>query len=165
MPRRDANPGQQEAAAERRERAFQLRKRGLGFRAIGKRLGVSHVQAYRDVKAVLQDLAKRTQKAARELRQLESERLDFLWLKLLPKLNAGEPKAVQAAVRLVDRRARLFGLDAAKTVEVSGPGGQPIAFIEVRLPDATSADRGDNEGRENRPGLQLPPGPDAGLAQ
>ena len=126
MPRKDANPGQSEAAAERREQAFRLRKLGMGFRAIGRKLGVSSTQAFRYVHDVLKDLAKKTEKAARELRQLESERLDLLWRRLLPKVEVGDPRAIQAAVRVVQRRCSLYGLDGPKQLEHSGREGGPI---------------------------------------
>jgi hypothetical protein len=131
MPRKDANPGQSEAAAERREQAFQLRKLGWSFRAIGRRLGVSHVQAYRDVSSILKELARQTMDAAKELRLLESERLDLLWRRLLPKIKAGDPNAIQAAIRVVQRRCSLFGLDGPKQVEHAGKGGGPIRFRET----------------------------------
>ncbi len=126
MARKDANPGKSEAAAERREQAFRFRKLGLGYRAIGGKLGVSSTQAFRYVHEVLKDLAKKTEKAARELRQLEGERLDYLWAKLLPKIRQGDPKAIQAAVRVVQRRCSLFGLDGPKQIEHAGKNGGPM---------------------------------------
>jgi len=131
MPRKDANPGRSEAAAERREQAFRLRKLGWSFGAIGRRLGVSHVRAFRDVSSILKELATQTMDAAKELRQLESERLDVLRRRLLPKIKAGDPNTIQAAIRAVQRRCNLFGLDGPKQVEHAGKGGGPIKFRET----------------------------------
>ena len=94
--------------------------------AIGRKLGVSSTQAFRYVHDVLKDLAKKTEKAARELRQLESERLDLLWRRLLPKVEVGDPRAIQAAVRVAQRRCSLYGLDGPKQLEHSGREGGPI---------------------------------------
>ena len=125
MARKKANPGQSEQAAERRVRAIELRKAGLGYRQISEQLGVSVQQAWRDVQKALADLAKMEQDHAREYRQLELERLDALlsplWLRARGRRIQHDDgtvedvppdyAAVDRVMRLMEARRRLLGLD------------------------------------------------------
>lgn len=125
MARKKANPGQSEQAAERRVKSLELRKAGLGYRQIGEQLGVSEQQAWRDVKKALEGLAEMEQDAARELRQLEVERLDALlsplWLRARGRRIQHDDgtvedvppdyAAVDRVMRLMEARRRLLGLD------------------------------------------------------
>lgn len=47
-------------------------------------------------------------------------RLDRLNLALAPGIRSGDPRAVKAAVRLMERRAKLFGLDATRHLDITG---------------------------------------------
>jgi len=40
----------------------------------------------------------------------------------------GDPRAISTAVRVMERRARLFGLDAP--TELSGPNGGPLQVMK-----------------------------------
>lgn len=125
MARKKANPGQSEQAAERRVRAIELRKAGLGYRQISEQLGVSVQQAWRDVQKALADLAEMEQDHAREYRQLELERLDALlsplWLRARGRRIQHDDgtvedvppdyAAVDRVMRLMEARRRLLGLD------------------------------------------------------
>lgn len=130
--------GQKEGAAVRREKALQLRIKGMSYRRIGDALGVSHVQAFNDVKTELGRIAKESQDAAEELRTLELERLDAMLVAIAPLISASDKRpanlgAIDRALNIMARRAKLLGLDAAEKTEVSGPGGAPITqrqFIE-----------------------------------
>ncbi len=125
MARKKANPGQSEIAAERRIRSLELRKAGLSYRQIGDQLGVSEMQAWRDVKGALEGLAKLEQGHARELRQLEVERIDALITALWVRARGRRIQhddgtvedvppdyaAVDRVMRLMEARRRLLGLD------------------------------------------------------
>lgn len=74
-----------------------------------------------------------------ELRRLEGARLDRLQAAVWPKALSGDPAAVRAVVRLMERRARLLGLDAPVQVEfVDEKVEQQLA--EFRLALAADAD-------------------------
>lgn len=66
------------AAAERRERAWELKKRGFSYRQIAERLDSSKSTVERDVKRVLDELNARTLETATEARALDLARLDEL---------------------------------------------------------------------------------------
>ena len=66
------------AAAERREQAWELKKRGFSYRRIAERLDSSKSTVERDVKRVLDELNARTLETAAEARALDLARLDEL---------------------------------------------------------------------------------------
>lgn len=66
------------AAAERREQAWELKKRGFSYRQIAERLDSSKSTVERDVKRVLDELNARTLETAAEARALDLARLDEL---------------------------------------------------------------------------------------
>lgn len=109
--------GQSEQAAERRVEALKRRIAGGSYRAIARELGVSEAQAFRDVQAELDKLAQQAQEEASRLRVLELRRLDEMLIRLSPMLypksgdnvNLG---AIDRALKIMERRAKLLGLDA-----------------------------------------------------
>ena len=102
---------------ERQIQALDLRKTGKSYRAIGDALGISYTQAHRDVMTELKRLARLRRDKAEELRQLELERLDAYEEALHTGAAAGDPKAILAVVKLMERRAKLTGLDAPEQFE------------------------------------------------
>lgn len=103
--------------AERRKRVLDLRLAGVTYRAIAKAEGVSHATIVSDVQAALADIPRHS---ADELRQVETERLDQLQRAVWGDALKGHLGAVDKALRIVDRRARLLGLDAPQQVQISG---------------------------------------------
>lgn len=103
---------------ERQVQAVELRKSGLGFQEIADRLGYASVSGAH--KAVMSALRKTLQEPTDELRRLELERLDTMLHSLWPAIvakNAYTPRTVEVALKVMDRRAALLGLDAPKQVE------------------------------------------------
>jgi hypothetical protein len=68
-------------------------------------------------------LAATIQEPADELRRLEAERLDALLEAVWPEAMTGRRSAVESALRIMDRRSKLVGLDAPlrRAVEVVTP--------------------------------------------
>jgi Flp pilus assembly secretin CpaC len=120
--------GQVEAAAARRQKALDLRIAGVRYRQIGAQLGVSYQTAYRDVQTALGELATLQAGKAERLRELEVERCDKLQMALWPKARSGDEKVVRALIAVMDRRAKLLGLDAPTKLEHGGADGQPLVF-------------------------------------
>jgi hypothetical protein len=100
---------------ERRIKAVNLRRAGVGYRGIARELGVAPSTAWRLVddalRLVLVDGTER-------LRQIEGERLDDAQRALWPSVLTGDVRAIDAFVRLSARRARMFGLDLEAEHEV-----------------------------------------------
>ena len=103
---------------ERQVQAVELRKSGLGFQDIADRLGYAGPSGAH--KAVMSVLRKIMQEPTDELRKLELERLDAMLNALWPAImrkDAYTPRTVEVALKVMDRRAALLGLDAPKQVE------------------------------------------------
>ena len=97
-------------ASWRRETAVRLATEGHSYDEIARSVGYANRgTAWR---AVQQTLAESRLDAVDELRALEMLRLDKLQLSLWEKAMAGDIRAVQQAVRIIDQRYRLLGLTA-----------------------------------------------------
>lgn len=93
--------------------ALELRKAGRTYREIGKEIGVSHEAARKLVERGMQALRDLSKESCEEWRALETERLDALWAGLWPSASTGDTQAVSQALRVMERRAKLLGLDLA----------------------------------------------------
>jgi DNA-binding CsgD family transcriptional regulator len=98
-------------AQERRIKVLSLRKAGVSFRAIAETLGCSIATVHGDVQHVYAELNAQQQAEAQELRTLEAARLDDLQAGCWSRARNGDLKAIQTALRIMERRARLLGLD------------------------------------------------------
>lgn len=98
--------------AENRAKCLELKKQGLSYEKIGKRLSLAKATVVEHVRRGLAELAEATRDAADDLRQLELERLDGLYERLVPRIKKSDVRAIEAGVRLILARARLLGLEA-----------------------------------------------------
>lgn len=92
---------------ERQVKALELRRKGETYQAIANALGVTRGCAHGLVQGALVDTLR---EPAEAVRALELERLDFLSQKLETRIKAGEDKAINTLLRVMDHRARLLGL-------------------------------------------------------
>jgi hypothetical protein len=67
---------------------------------------------------------------AAELRKLDSERLEAMFFALQAGMRQGDPKAVDAGVRVLAHKARLNGYEAPRSIEFGGQEGGAIP-IEI----------------------------------
>lgn len=105
--------GEPQSKAERQFFAFKLRQAGASYRDIGRKLGVSRMSAHRYVKSVLDEFNRKTALEVEAYRRLECERLDRILERIWEGVEAGNPKAVNAAMRNIEIRMKLLGLDRA----------------------------------------------------
>jgi hypothetical protein len=104
-------------AREREAEVLNLRRTGMSFTVIARRLGYSSSSgAYNAFKRAMDRI---TQEPAEELRRLELERLDEMFEALWPNVKKGRGYAVEKALMIMDRRARLLGLDAPTKHQVT----------------------------------------------
>lgn len=129
-------------AHEDRLRALELRQQGLSYRAIGAEIGKSSSQAHKYVARALQET---TAEAVDDLRRLEGERLDKLQNSLWQEAISGNHGAVDRVLRVMERRAKLLGLDAPEKRELTGKDGEPLHPKGYMLisPDDWDHDDGD----------------------
>jgi hypothetical protein len=69
---------------------------------------------------------------AAELRKLDSERLEAMFLALQAAILKGDPKAVDAGVRVLAHKARLNGYEAPRSIELGGQAGGAIPIELAR---------------------------------
>jgi ribosomal protein L15E len=111
------------SAAEARKldnqvKALELRRMGKGYVEIGAALGISKSQAHRYVTEGMGDARAQVAAGIDEIRTEEISRLDAMLSGLWPKARRGEVAAVDRVLRIMERRARLLGLDAPMRVGV-----------------------------------------------
>lgn len=106
------------ASMEKQRQALELRKLGVDFQTIADKVGwAAPSGAY---KAVTQALKKILREPGDIVRKLELERLDQLYLLAISKARReNDVGAIGVAIRIMERRARLLGLDAPMKVAFS----------------------------------------------
>lgn len=100
-------------ALEREQKGLRLRMTGASHAEIGAVLGITEEGARQAVLRAMAKAREVIQETAEEARTLELQRLDALQLGLWPMAVRGNTKAALAVLRVMERRARLLGLDAA----------------------------------------------------
>lgn len=146
VPRRSKNSrshpkGELERVAEKHAMALELRKQGLTFREIAARMGISLKSAHDCVEAELLELREKTVLDAVAVREIDLERCDVMLKGLWPKIKKGDPAAVGAGVRVLDRRARLLGHDAPQKTELVGALAAITPEAAARMSEADIAAR------------------------
>lgn len=114
--------GGKERKAERARRAFELRKAGKSLREIGEALAVSHETIRKDLAEVLTAYREEAVDKHKAIVAIELARLDDMLFGLWMKARDGNTRSVDAVLRIMERRAKLLGLDApaaARTVQLS----------------------------------------------
>jgi len=137
-------------AAERQREALELRKRGLSFDAIATQVGYADRSAAR--KAIRVAIAEITREPAEEVKKLELERLDALYVSAMAIVDAAPSipddegpdeaydaamktrlDAIRTALKVSERRSKLEGLDApVKTQDVSPYDGMGKDELEAK---------------------------------
>lgn len=118
--------------------AAQLRAAGATFTEIGRALDIDPTWART---LVLKALDAVKHESADEMRRLEGARLDRMqravWEQALGDVNKGimpDLRAMAAVVKIMERRARLFGLDAPVQVEVTTEIDRQLEALAAALP-------------------------------
>lgn len=111
-------------------RAAALRATGASFRHIGEVLSIDPTWART---LVLRALEASAYEAADLMRTQEGQRLDRLQQAIWGQALAGDTRAVTAVLRIMERRAKLFGLDAPIQVEMEPPPGHDEVDEALRV--------------------------------
>lgn len=135
MPKRRSKRGESRTsprrmkAVERQRQALELRMAGYTYDVIAERIGYTDGSAA--YKAVMAGILKTLQEPADHVRAIEVARLDKLMAGIYLQAKQGNLPSMDRVLKLMERRARLLGLDRPVQWEVSGPGGGPIPVKEV----------------------------------
>jgi len=99
-------------ATENRVEAVKLRKSGLTFEQIGSKLGISTQRAHKIVSEELQKAQAELKLEGSDLLHLELDRLDELQANHWEAATqGGNVKAALLVLKIMERRAKLLGLD------------------------------------------------------
>ncbi len=108
------------STALKRATALEMRLAGRTQQEIADRLQCSQPYAYKLISDSLAELARQSEQATEELRELESIRLDSLWDQAYKLAMCGDLSAINTCIRISERRSKLFGLDGVQKLEHSG---------------------------------------------
>jgi hypothetical protein len=137
-------------AQERRATAVDRRLEGASFRTIAAELGMSPAGVHKAVTKAMAVVQIGLDASAKELKALEAERLDALQAAWWHEALIDPARVGNTMLRLLERRAKLFGLDAPAKVAPTTPEGdapydpdsmsaaerqQRIAELEQKLAD------------------------------
>ena len=114
-------------AVDRRREAWDHRRKGLTYEEIGRAMGITRQAAWNHCMRALED-AKLTPEEVEDLRALECERLDMLFALSVQKAEKGDTQAINAAIRIMARRAAMFGLDEPSKFADTTPGAEARAM-------------------------------------
>ncbi|MFF3493709.1 hypothetical protein ACFYWS_20420 [Streptomyces sp. NPDC002795] len=90
--------------------------------------------ACKDVRLALKERAADQEDKADELRAIENARLDKLFFVAYRQaVKDNHLPAIDRALRIMERRARLLGLDQPGRTELTGAGGAPIEIATTAL--------------------------------
>lgn len=101
----------------REQRTVEMRIGGSNYREIGEAIGVTDEAARQMAIRVLQRLEMVANESGEELRRLDTERIDRMIQGLWQKACLGNVQAVDRVIRLMERKARLWGYEMPVRVE------------------------------------------------
>ncbi|MCQ9378820.1 hypothetical protein [Methyloversatilis sp. XJ19-49] len=129
---RAANSKSKATRAARESEVFEMRKGGATFEKIGAALGVTAQRAHQIFERKLLEVRTKTGQTAEQLRALEMQRLDDLQSFLWEKARKGNATAIDRILKIMERRARLEGLDAPQRIGLGGDPDAPPIKQETR---------------------------------
>ena len=119
---------------ERLNRVLALRTQGWTLKQIGEQEGVSNVRIHQLVVTALRQLVA---EPGEEMRRLEQARLDDLQTAVWERAMNGDYGAIDRCLAIMERRAKLMGLDAPRQtlvgVGVASDGYDPPPSIRVEV--------------------------------
>ena len=116
-----------------RRQAVQLRMAGCTLEEIGKQIGRSKGSVSKYINQALAEFARDTEEAIAEVKRMEDARIERLIRAHWPQAIKGHLAATDRVIRLMERKARLHGLDAPQRKELTGKDGGPVAVEGMGL--------------------------------
>jgi hypothetical protein len=102
--------------AQRQEKVLQLRLAGATIREIAARLSIPRSTVQRDLVSTVGEL---TREPAEQVVDMELGRLDRMLLGIWKDATAGDVKAIDRALKIMERRAKYLNLDSAVAPDTS----------------------------------------------
>lgn len=102
---------------EKTRRAMALKLAGASYAAIAEQLGYNDASAAR--KAVMRGMKSSLQENASELRNIHYARLEHMLMLLWSDVVRKDLPSMSAALAIMDRMDKLFGLSAAQSIDIN----------------------------------------------
>ena len=110
--------------AEKYRQVIELRIAGITFEEVAKRVGYAgRTGAWHAYNAAME---RYIIEPVESQRAVQSERLDRLFYQAYIQARNGDLHAIDRCLRIEKRRAELWGLDAPRQHELTGPGGAAL---------------------------------------
>lgn len=107
-------------AKDRERECLLLRKAGATYDQIAERVGITREGARGAVARALAALSDVCTEEAKEVRQLELDRLDVMLLGIWDQARRGDVQAIDRVLRIQERRAKFLSLDMPDKIHMSG---------------------------------------------
>lgn len=114
------------AAARRREECVQMRLAGHSIGAIAAAVKLSPSTVHAHLTESMAQAVARIADTNEEIRRIEIDRLDLLLVSVWADAMSGSVLHTDRALRIMERRAKLLGLDAPVRAELTGRDGGPM---------------------------------------
>jgi hypothetical protein len=82
-------------------------------------------------KAYKKAIAREPSLELEELRKLDTERAEEMFLNLQPAIRKGNPRAIEVGIKLLDHTAKIRGYASPQRHELTGKDGQPLTLLQV----------------------------------
>jgi len=99
---------------ERTLQAFNLRKQGYSLREIATDLGVSHETVRKDITEMANQFLEEARDVHGTILAMELSRLDEMTRAIWLDARTGDLKAIETVLKIMERRAKMLGFDAAQ---------------------------------------------------
>lgn len=119
---------------ERKAQALELRRQGCTYPEIAQQTGTSLSCAHDTVAKAMAERMTQCNELADTLIAIELDRLDGMFRPLYLAAVHGDVQAVDRCLRIMERRARLLGLDKAATAQID------LAFRRGTIESYTDAE-------------------------
>ena len=114
------------AAVARAAQMLELRKAGMTYDRIGEALGVSKQAVHKSVTKALREITSKAAESAEEIRSLELIRLDAMLAGLWAQAARGNLGAIDRALKIAERRAKITGIDAPTKITPTNKDGDDL---------------------------------------
>ncbi len=103
---------------DKTSQAMKLRREGNTYREIAREMKITLREAHKLVTTAYKEAAHKTQETLDQMVALHNDRLDWMLKNLVREIEGGSARAIEVAIKLLDRQAKLLGLDAPTKKEV-----------------------------------------------
>jgi hypothetical protein len=116
------------SSREKQKRAMALKLAGASYAQIAENIGYADASGAH--KAVARGMKSSLQENAGELRKIHYGRLEHMLMLVWPAVNQGDSRAVNSALQVMDRMERLYGLNEAQRVDITGGTRETIIVAD-----------------------------------